>query len=76
MMDKNFLIRFLDESHKQKLRYKDRYLHCTDLCDMMTYRDLYLKSLDIYNSRYHMLLLFGYDVVFDENGNIIDIKEI
>lgn len=75
-MDKNYIIRYLDESNKEKQRYKELYLHCTDIHDKKLYKDLYLKSMEIHYSRYQMMLLFGYDTVVDENGNIIDIKEI
>lgn len=75
-MMKNLIVRFLDESNRQKEQYKERYEQCTNKDDRQIYRLAYLKALDVYTARYQMLLAFGYDVVPDENGNIIGIKEI
>ena len=76
MINKNYIVRFIDESNKQMLHYKELYLHSNDIHSRKLYRELYLKAIDIYQARYHMLLLFGYDVIFDENGNITGVKEI
>lgn len=76
MVNEKLILDFLRESYKRKLQYKQRYEHCHDTASKKIYRDAYLKALDLYSARYQMLLLFGYDVVYDENNNIIGIKKI
>ena len=76
MINEKLIVVLLSESYKRKLQYKQCYECCTDKNERQIYRNAYLKALDLYSARYQMLLLFGYDVVFDENNNIIGIKEI
>lgn len=75
-MLKNQIVRLLDESNRQKQELKDQYEHCTNRDDRQFYRNAYLKALEIYSARYQMLLCFGYDVITDDNNNIIGIKTI
>lgn len=76
MINEKHIVVLLSESYKRKLQYKQCYECCTDKNERQIYRNAYLKALDLYSARYEMLLLFGYDVVFDENNNIIGIEKI
>lgn len=76
MINEKLIVSALSESYKHKIQLKQCYECSTNKDDKEIYRNAYLKALDLFSARYQMLLMFGYDVVSDENDNIIGLKSI
>lgn len=76
MINEKTIVQKMKEDLLSMQQTRDEYAKATNLTDERKYWNDYLKACSSYNARYETILLFGYDIVKDENNNIVGLKNI
>lgn len=76
MVNDKVIVQKLKEDLQSMEKNRNSYANATDLKDERQYWNAYMRDCSSYYARYETILLFGYDVVKDKNGNIVGLKAI
>lgn len=76
MINGKIIIQKMNEDLDSIERNRNSYSNATNLNEFRHFWKAYLRDFTSYNARYETILLFGYDVVKDDNNNIVGLKKI
>lgn len=76
MINEKIIIQKMNEDLESIERNRNSYADATNINDERLYWNQYLRDCSSYNARYETILLFGYDVLKDDNNKIVGLKSI